>query len=496
MAVLACGALARLPALLLGVEHYGDAPVRIETAERWLAAPHLWRGYAEAFQYGPLHRTALAGATRLLGRYSGPKLLSFACGLLCLWLLVRLTRRATGEAAALIAGLGLAFSPLHIQASSTGASEAVFLALLLGAIDRLFAAREAGTSPRGALLASAALTGLCCLVRYDGLLYLGLLALLLLWDGRARAAILYFASAALLPGLWLLRCWQIDGHPLAPLRYINQDHLALAVAAVRWFGATLYRLYCLPYWPVAVLGLCTPVLGAAALWGSARTLWTVRPRKPPGAAQALALLAWLPAAYFTFRASVLLDFRPLSRFALVAATLSLPLAGPQLLMAAARLSTAGRRALAGLAALTLVGTPAALVALSYGRDGVAAEWARPLSPIATLPPGVEAAARYLRANAGPADVVLVDSTWHYLDIVLAFETGLPEAQLVRYRWPDFEEKLVRTAPTMAVLLEGGSLFAAVGAEGAHLGAARFSLRGTQFCAARQFVYASVYRRCP
>src|SRR5947209_13230843 len=74
-AVLACAALARLPALVLGVEHYGDAPVRIEAAERWLQAPHLWRGFHEAFQYGPLHLTLLAGAVRLFGRYAGPKAL-------------------------------------------------------------------------------------------------------------------------------------------------------------------------------------------------------------------------------------------------------------------------------------------------------------------------------------------------------------------------------------------------------------------------------------
>src|SRR5207244_1352095 len=108
--ILATGLAARALPVLLGVEHYGDAPVRIEAAERWLAAPHLWRGFGEAFQYGPLHLTLLAGSVQLFGRFVGPKLLALAFGLAGLWLLHRLSLRAAGPRAALWAGLGLALS--------------------------------------------------------------------------------------------------------------------------------------------------------------------------------------------------------------------------------------------------------------------------------------------------------------------------------------------------------------------------------------------------
>ena len=53
-AVLAVAALARAGPILFGFEHYGDAPVRIEIAERWAKEPHLWHGFAETYQYGPL----------------------------------------------------------------------------------------------------------------------------------------------------------------------------------------------------------------------------------------------------------------------------------------------------------------------------------------------------------------------------------------------------------------------------------------------------------
>src|SRR5207248_7949887 len=133
--VMAVAAAVRLPAFALAWEHYGDAPVRIELAERWARAPHLWRGFLETYQYGPLHLTLIGALVRLLGdRVAAARTLSLVCGLLGVALIWALARRIRSEDAAFWAGLGLALSPLHIQASTTGASEAPFLALLLGAL--------------------------------------------------------------------------------------------------------------------------------------------------------------------------------------------------------------------------------------------------------------------------------------------------------------------------------------------------------------------------
>src|SRR5260370_28958920 len=81
---LAVAAAARALPLFLGYEHYGDAPVRIELAEAWARAPHLWRGVSDTYQYGPLHLTLLGALGRLLGdRVAGARLLSFFCRLFC-----------------------------------------------------------------------------------------------------------------------------------------------------------------------------------------------------------------------------------------------------------------------------------------------------------------------------------------------------------------------------------------------------------------------------
>jgi len=478
LAALLLAAAARLPALFLGMEHYGDGPVRVEIAERWARTPHLWRGFSETFQFGPLHLTLLGGTLELWpDRLWAPRILSLFCGLAAVWLLFRISARLFGPAAAFVAALGLALSPLHIQASTTSASEAPFLALLLGAIDLILTDR---------LALSALLLGAAGMVRYDGWFYVPVLAgWLLLRRVELPRVALFCALAALPVPFWLWQNARTSGDWLAPIHYIDRDHEALATMALSWFGQLRWRAYCLFYWPLAVLVLVTPLVGLLSLAGAARALW----RRTAG--WELAAIAWIPAVYFTFRGAVLADFRPLSRFALVAATLSLPFAWSMLADLPSRLRTAT----AALAAALLVATPAGLALSSYGRNGGLAEWARPLSPVSTVPPGIAQASRWLRTDARPDDVLLLDSAWHYLDIPLAFSSGLPDERIARLRWPDFDEHLARTPPTLAVLLYQGKLRWEKGAENASEDADAFAFRHFRFCLARRFVYASIYRRC-
>src|SRR5205807_703164 len=157
-------------------------------------------------------------------------------------------------------------------------------------------------------------------------LYLGLLAALLLLDRAPLRALGLFALASLLPALWFWQCWRATGDGLAPLRHIDADHRALAVALIRWLGPIKYRLYCLGYWPAAVLIVCTPLAGLFAIAGAWRALGGAAragfARRPLSDEQVLAALAWLPAAYFTFRGAVLAEFRPMARFAMAASALS------------------------------------------------------------------------------------------------------------------------------------------------------------------------------
>jgi 4-amino-4-deoxy-L-arabinose transferase-like glycosyltransferase len=467
-ALLALAAAARIGPFFLGYEHYGDAPVRIELAERWAQAPHLWRGYPETYQYGPLHLSLIGALVRLLGdRLFAARLLSLACGLACVWLLYRIAERERGREAAAWAGLALALSPLHIQSSTTGASEAVFLALFLGAL--LLALREQ------ALLA-AVLLGAAGLVRYDGWLYVPLFGALIWLRSRDLPRAIGFCALAAAPALfwmWLNARWA--GDALAPLRHIDEEHARLARAAMAAHGAALWRLEGLFLWPFAVCVIATPLFGAFALWGSARAAW-LRER-----GWELVALAWVPAAYFTLRTSILANFWPMSRFAMVAAALSLVFAHDAL----ARVRAPLRALTIAVAAVT----PLVLAALCWNRTGALAERVRPVAPIGSLPSGIAEAAGWLRAHARDGEVVLLDHSDWYLDIPLAFASGLPDAQLIRGSWKDdFEDRLRLRTPTLAVLLVPGYL--------GDLRADSFQFRDLRFCLAQRYTYATVYRACP
>ena len=458
---------ARAAPVLFGYEHYGDAPVRIELAERWAQAPHLWHGYLETYQYGPLHLTLVGGLVRLLGdRVVAARLLSLTSGLVGVWLLYRVAEGERGPEAGFWAAFGLALSPLHIQASATGASESLFLALLLGAL--LLVLRERA-------LLSALLLGAAGLVRYDGWMYLPLLGALLLVRTREVPRALGYCAVAAAPALfWLWVNARWSGDPLAPIHHIDREHAMLAQTALASWGPLRARLEGLVFWPSAVCIVATPVLGLLGLWGSARAAW----RREAG--WELVAVAWLPAAWFTFRTAALLDFHPMARFTLVAAALSLVFANDAMALL--------RGPVRGVAVAAAAATPLVLTALCWNRTGAAAEWARPLAPIGSLPPGIAEAAHWLAANTAPADAILLDGSPYYLDITLAFAAGLPEDRWIRVSWKeDFEERLARHTPTFAVLLVRGPL--------GDFTRDRFDFRSVRFCAAQRYTYATVYRSC-
>jgi hypothetical protein len=138
-------------------------------------------------------------------------------------------------------------------------------------------------------------------------------------------------------------------------------------------------------------------------------------------------------------------------------------------------------------AIAVAAAPA-LVALCWNRTGWLAEHVRPVAPIGSLPSGIAEAAEWLKANVRPDDAVLLDHSDWYLDIPLAFASGLPDEQLIRASWKeDFEDRLRRHTPTLAVLLVPGSL--------GDLRADVFEFRGMRFCLARRYTYATVYRSC-
>lgn len=185
----------------------GDAP----TSEHWQQA------YQNGFQ-PPLHPMALgaAFATGLSSGVSG-RLLSALLTALATPLVFLLTRRMAGRGAALAAAVLHIIYPTFTFFAHSLWAEPLFILLLLGAVERAMAAREADGRRRLFLaVAAGACAGLLCLTRTAGLAFMIVLPVAYLgerghWHGRKRAAVLMLAVAVTVIAPWQMALHREEG---------------------------------------------------------------------------------------------------------------------------------------------------------------------------------------------------------------------------------------------------------------------------------------------
>ncbi len=453
-------AVALLPRLLLlpfNENLYGDAVVRTELAERWLREPHLITSYGDgAFQFGPLHLYVVGFVLKVVpDRQLAGRLVSLLFGVLSVVPLYALTRRLFGWRAGVVAGLAFSVWGLHLQLSTTAASEALSLFLMLW----VFALVAEGLDENrlGPIFGAAGVLNLACATRYDAWLFMPLLAVgLLLWGKDRVAAVTRAMGFGLLclpfPLLWMQGNELAHGDPFYPIRAVEHFHVEWARDGIGRLGQAGYRLMNLGFWPgVALLTLSPGVaaLGMVGMWRRWREEQEVR---------WLVLAAVVPALYFTFKAAVLTDFQPLARFTVTELVLVLPFVAPGFEALMGARGAGARRAVAGVTAVVAVALPLAVGLYTFRADGGWRDSVRPVSPTSTNPVPVMEAARFLEREVAPrGGSVVLDTEPSYLDIQLAFFSGLPDERIARVRWETFRKHLHELEPEYLVRFEGGEL---------------------------------------
>lgn len=490
-ALLAFFALARVPTFFFAENLYGDAVVRSELAERWARSPTFYRSFTDGvYQFGPLHFYYMGLLLKAWpSREDATRFGSLLMGLLLVVPAYRIGRRLFSRKAAVATALALGAWSLHIQASTTAASEAFFLTLFFLALDFLFQ----GTEERrfGPMAVAALLTNLFCALRYDGWMYAPLLvAVVALGPGDRIAALtraaLFAAFCSPWPLWWTQMSERTTGDPLYALHYIDAFHARWVGDGVAWLGTTGHRVASLLFWPGTLLATASLLVGAFALAGLVLAL--VRRER-----RALALLALVPAAYYAFRGAVLLDFSPLARFFMVQVALALFYVEPGFRALCGRLPSGAQRAVVALAAALALATPLWLGWATAWKTGTRADLLRPISPLSTMPVDQMATARFLKAQVGPEDLVVLDEAPQFVDINVGFFTGLPEPRLARRRWDNFDKQLSeRPKARWLFLAKGGALEST---EKILPGAERLTWRGDEW--AKAFAVSEalfVYRR--
>ena len=309
---------------------HGDAPMRALIAQRMVLDPASAAQPRTYCQFGPLHTTLMRPFIALdpdLPRSS--RYLSLLAGLAVFWPFFSLARRLIGPERAPLAGLALAASPLHLQASTTASSEALYLLLWVAALDRLLAALENGRT--GTFALSGLLASLAAVTRYDAWLALPMVVVAAwLLPRRAQPApapgahlrgLLAFAlAAASLPAIWLIWGQLVGGDPFFFAHYISSDHADLAATMEARYGPLVGRLRQVGVWALAFIAAMTPVGAGLAVAAVAR-----RPRISPPMGIVLVAALGPPAVYLA-RGLATQSFEPLARFGLVPGALLLPLA--------------------------------------------------------------------------------------------------------------------------------------------------------------------------
>lgn len=454
LAVWALAAAVRVLVFVGAENKQGDAPMRVLIAARMNAEPAA-AGDARTFcQFGPLPIEVIRPFLKLDpdGR-RGSRWPSLLAGIAVFPWLFALGRRMLGggapavasrsaraplqTAALALAGLALALSPLHIQASTTASSEALFLLLAVGAYERLAAALS--TRRTRDFMVAGALFSLLAVTRFDAWIAAPVAAAgLWRWgerggqdgrDGRARShAGLFLALAATLPGAYLLWSRHDSGEAFFFARYITRDHAQLAAAAVARLGALGARGRQLAIWLISFTAVMTPLLLASAvsLLGSWR-------RQSPATRVILASVL-APFALYLTKGLVFGDFEPLPRFAIAPGVMLLPPATAALLEFLRRRARTPDDWVAQLrfpvsvvaaGALAINGL-AVVLAFAPAWSGTGRIWtgAESIGPLTRLDAEDRAVAEYLRVHRRPTEAVFID-TWGYADIVIAHAAGIP-----------------------------------------------------------------------
>ncbi len=380
--------LVRLLVFPFAQDVYGDAIVRTQMGRDWAQAPHWMSSFADGpWQFGPLH-LYVVGLGSLIG---AERLVSLVFGTLTTLPLYFLTRRLFSERAARIACLVFAFWGLHIQFSTTTASEA--LALFLTACTL-----AAFASERWAL-AGIALT-LSCATRYDAWLLVPMLVGVLAVRRQWRPAVVLGAISSVFPVVWMLGNWQALGDPLYPIHFVDAFHLKWFAENEAFWGMWRHRAVCLLLWPGVALATLGPFVLIAGALNARRVPW-------------LMFVMLVPFVLLTFRSVVLGTFEPIGRFTGRELFILIVFAAP-VLRARTALVTA---------ALAL-----GLGVYTYHREGGWADAFRPLSPVTTQPKVVMETAAFVHAQAA-LGTVAIEADPGYRDLAVTFYSGVKVIQL-------------------------------------------------------------------
>ena len=149
---------------------------------------------------------------------------------------------------------------------------------------------------------------------------------------------------------------------------------------------------------------------------------------------------------------------PLARFTVTQLVLVPVFLAPGLAAVVGNRGDFARRAVVGVSAVLAVVMPVALGIYTFRTEGGLHDSLRPVSPTSTNPVAVMQVARFLKDEvAAKGGAAAIDDDPRYMDLQVAFFSGLPEMRMARVRWDTFRQRLQDARPDVLVRFDEGRL---------------------------------------
>ncbi len=263
--ILGCAVFMRLIAFIDSDNFHGIAAGKIMEAQRLLEHPNELSSWIVP-AHGPAHLYLVALCLKISNNhYNAACLLSLLFGVGVLLPYLGFVKLAFDDKTALCSAFIVAFFPLHVVYSVLSTAETMFLFFLFSGL--FFYVREKKTGRLSDLFFSALFIGIATVCRFEGGLFVIIIALLLMKN--YRKVFFFLSVCSVLPVVWMWGNYLISGNFMQFL-FASDAVVKEGFALNRVLGCDFGMFQKLFYWiiqiksyfglPVLIGGLCALIL--------------------------------------------------------------------------------------------------------------------------------------------------------------------------------------------------------------------------------------------
>ena len=430
------GFLTRATSFLLSKNHDGDSIIRTVMGADWLRDPFLiTHANPVTWVFGPLHYY-LIGLSLLIwdNLWHSPRLVSLILGTLTIIPFYYLIELKFGKRIAIYSTSFFCLYTLHVRYSAVATSEAAYLFFLIVSIFLFF--RLKATGKISFLLFSAVFLNLASMMRYDAVLFVPILGVLLLVNQDAklrfeltannlRKAILFAFVSLVFIVVWMVGDFRFNHDAFYSISTAQAEHLTLIKDNLASRGHLLNTLYNLLFWPTTVFFSFTPVVFLLTLIGLFKS--TVRLKHVD-----FLILFWAVYSCYAYQSTFGQSLAPFARYSTTFGVFLLPFAGVGLSSLVASIAQKKARLLTVFVFLSMAVCFGIMIPFGVPGKPHLPDKMSSVSPVTFLPYYVEELIAWVDENVTPSDIIILDSQAHE-SILIKFYSKLSDQQ-VKMRW--------------------------------------------------------------